>query len=189
MLLFGLFLCKDLYKSFQKCIKPDLWYWHSHKETIEVYYSMDIGMMVRVFANSPGDLGSIPGWVILKGSKNGTCLMLSIIRYELRVKWSNPGKGVAPSPSPWCSSYRKGSLWVALNYGRQLYYLRVLLHSINKRLLTSKETIINISSVAFIIHCFISLKLTGRGEHRYHLSDIIIRKNDKLFDLDIKVNK
>ena len=32
-------------------------------------------------------------------------LTLSIIRYILRVKWSNPGKGVVPSPTPWCSSY------------------------------------------------------------------------------------
>ena len=28
------------------------------------------------------------------------CLTLSIIRYGSRVKWSNPGKGVAPSPTP-----------------------------------------------------------------------------------------
>ena len=26
-----------------------------------------------------------------------------------RVTWSNPGKGVVPSPTPWCSSYRKGA--------------------------------------------------------------------------------
>ena len=38
------------------------------------------------------------------------CVTLSIIRYGSRVKWSNPGKGVAPSPTPWCSSYRKGTL-------------------------------------------------------------------------------
>ena len=25
------------------------------------------------------------------------------------VKWVNPGKGVAPSPTPWCSSYQKGA--------------------------------------------------------------------------------
>ena len=30
------------------------------------------------------------------------CLTLSIIRYGSRVKWSNRGKGVAPSPTPWC---------------------------------------------------------------------------------------
>ena len=40
------------------------------------------------------------------------CLTLSIIRYGSRVKWSNPGNGVAPSSTPWCSSYRKGSLRV-----------------------------------------------------------------------------
>ena len=28
------------------------------------------------------------------------CLTLSIIMYVSRVKWSNPGKGVAPSPTP-----------------------------------------------------------------------------------------
>ena len=53
-------------------------------------------------------------------------LTLSIIRYESRVKWINPGKGVAPSPTPWCSSYQKGSLWVVLDYSRQLYLLYLL---------------------------------------------------------------
>ena len=33
------------------------------------------------------------------------CLTLSDIRYVSRVKWSNPGKRVAPSPTPRCSSY------------------------------------------------------------------------------------
>ena len=46
------------------------------------------------------------------------CLTLSIIRYGSRV---NPGKGVAPSSTPWCRSYRKRSLWVTLDYGCQLY--------------------------------------------------------------------
>ena len=48
------------------------------------------------------------------------CLTLSIIRYVSMVKWSNPGKGVVPFPMPRCSSYWKGSLWVALDYRRQL---------------------------------------------------------------------
>ena len=42
---------------------------------------------------------------------------LSIIRYRSRVNWSNLGNGVAPSPTPWCSSYRKGSLLVTLDCG------------------------------------------------------------------------
>ena len=53
------------------------------------------------------------------------CLTLSIKRYVSRVKWVNSGKGVAPSPTPWCSSYQKGSLWVTLDYGCQLYFLFV----------------------------------------------------------------
>ena len=35
------------------------------------------------------------------------CLTLSIIRYGTRVKWSNPEKGVAPSPTPWCCKLSK----------------------------------------------------------------------------------
>ena len=50
------------------------------------------------------------------------CLTLSIIRYESWVKWSNPGKGVAPSPVSWCSSSRKGSLRITLDYGCQLFW-------------------------------------------------------------------
>ena len=51
------------------------------------------------------------------------CLILSIIRYVSSVKWSNLGKGVAPSLTPRCSSYWKGRLRVALDYGRQLFLL------------------------------------------------------------------
>ena len=50
------------------------------------------------------------------------CLTLSNIKYVSRVKWSNPGKGVVLFPTPRCYSYWKGSLLVALDYGRQLYY-------------------------------------------------------------------
>ena len=35
------------------------------------------------------------------------CLTLSIIRYGSRVKWTNPGKGIAPSPTPRCSKLLK----------------------------------------------------------------------------------
>ena len=80
-------------------------------------------MMVRVFANGPGDLGSIPGQVIPKWYLMPPCLTLSIIRYGLRVKWNNPGKGVVLSPTPWSSSYQKGSLQVTLDYDRQLYLI------------------------------------------------------------------
>ena len=79
----------------------------------------------RDFANGPGDLGSIPGRVILKTKKwylIPPCLTLSIIRYVSSVKWSNPGKGVAPSSKLCCCSYWKGSLLVALDYSRQVYF-------------------------------------------------------------------
>ena len=44
------------------------------------------------------------------------CLTLSFIRYGSTVKWGNPGKTVAPSLTPWCSSYRKRSVRVTLDY-------------------------------------------------------------------------
>ena len=69
-----------------------------------------IGLVGRVFANSPEDQGSIPGRVILETFK----------MVPPRVKWSNPGKVAAPSPTPRCSSYWKGNLLVALDYDRQL---------------------------------------------------------------------
>ena len=75
-----------------------------------------IGLTSGVFTNGPKDLGSVPGWVIPKTQKKWylmlPCLILSIIRYISRVKWSNPGNGLAPSPTLWCSSYWKGSLRV-----------------------------------------------------------------------------
>ena len=52
-----------------------------------------------------------------------TSIINDYIRYVSRVKWSNPGKGVVPFPTPSCSSYWKGSLQFAFDYGRQLYFL------------------------------------------------------------------
>ena len=39
------------------------------------------------------------------------CLTLSTIKWGSRVKWNNPGNGVAPSPTSWCSSYCEGNLF------------------------------------------------------------------------------
>ena len=86
----------------------------------------DIGLGVRVFANGPGDLGSIPGRVIPKTQKMVLdASLLSTQHYKVRIKGKveQSRKGVAPSPTHWCSSYRKGSLRVTLDYGRQLYLL------------------------------------------------------------------
>ena len=52
------------------------------------------------------------------------CLTISNIRYVSRVKWSNLGKGVAPSTIPRCSSYWKGRFRVLLdNYGFSMHFL------------------------------------------------------------------
>ena len=83
------------------------------------------GIIVRMFSNGLGDLGSIPGQIIPKTQKmvlDASLLNTQHYKVRWRVKWSNPGKGVAPSPTSWCSSYWKGSLWVTLDYGRQLYF-------------------------------------------------------------------
>ena len=94
-----------------------------------------IGPVGRVFVNGPGDLGSIPGRVLPKTLKMVLdTSLLNIQQYKVRIegKWSNPRKGIAPSPTRRCSSYWKGSLLVPLDYGRQL--LLLFTRSFNKKL-------------------------------------------------------
>ena len=85
--------------------------------------------MGRLFANGSGVRGSIPGRVVPKTQKKWylmpPCLTLNLIRQGSRVKWSNPGIGVAPSPILRCGGYWNGSLRITLDYGRQLYYIIV----------------------------------------------------------------
>ena len=54
--------------------------------------------------------------------------LLNTQHYKVRIKGKVElfREGVAPSPTPWCSSYRKGSLRVTLDYGRQLYFYFIL---------------------------------------------------------------
>ena len=88
----------------------------------------DIGLGVRVFANGPGDLGSIPGRVIPKTQKMVLdASLLSTQHYKVRIKGKveQSSEGVAPSPTHWCRSYRKGSLQVTLDYGRQLFFIYI----------------------------------------------------------------
>ena len=88
----------------------------------------NIVICIQLFACGLGDLGSILRRVIPKTLKwylIPLCLTLSNIRYVSRVKRSNHGKGVAPSPTPWCSSYWKGSLLVTLDWGRQLFFYMI----------------------------------------------------------------
>ena len=74
--------------------------------------------IVREFANGLGDLGSIPGLVIPYTEKMALdASLLNTQHYKVRIKgkWSNPGKGVAPSPTPRYRDYWKGSLRVTLD--------------------------------------------------------------------------
>ena len=76
-----------------------------------------IGLMSRVFANGSGtgvqslveSYQRLKKWYLMPH-----CLALSIMLGS-RVKWSSPGKGVAPFPTPRCSSCRKESLQVILD--------------------------------------------------------------------------
>ena len=56
--------------------------------------------------------------------------LLSTQWYKVRINLSNPGKGVAPSHTPQCSSYWKGSLLVAFDFDQQLYLLPITITAI-----------------------------------------------------------
>ena len=82
--------------------------------------------MVRVSENGLGDLGSILGWVIPKARKmvlDASLLNTQHYKVWIKGKWKNLGKRVALSPTPWCSSYWKGSLRVTLDYGWPTYII------------------------------------------------------------------
>ena len=61
--------------------------------------------MVRVFANGLGDLGKKKKKK--KEKKRHLMIPYNSVLSKVRIKgkWSSPGKGVAPSPTPWCISY------------------------------------------------------------------------------------
>ena len=46
----------------------------------------------------------------------------------IKDKWSNPGKGVASSSTPWCWSYCKGNLQVIFDYGRPTYLIYIYIY-------------------------------------------------------------
>ena len=60
-----------------------------------------IGIMVKMFTSGLGDLSSIPGQVI----PNASLLNTQHFKVQIKGKWSNPGKGVVSSPTPWCNNY------------------------------------------------------------------------------------
>ena len=93
-------------------------------------YIIVLSLAKNNFPYGPGDLGSIPGRVIPKTQKMVLdASLLNTQHYKVRIKGKveQSREGVAPSPTPWCSSYRKGSPRVTLDYGRQLYFTYVLM--------------------------------------------------------------
>ena len=65
-----------------------------------IQHILDIGLGVRVFANGPGDLGSIPGRVIPKTQKMVLdASLLNTQHYKVRIKGKveQSREGVAPS--------------------------------------------------------------------------------------------
>ena len=65
---------------------------------------MLIGLEGRVFANGPGDRGSILGRVIPKTQKMVLVIFLHY-KVDIKGKRSKPGEGIASSPTSRCSSY------------------------------------------------------------------------------------
>ena len=91
---------------------------HDDDDDIYIYI---YGPAVRVFANGPGDLGSIPGRVIpktLKMELDTTLLNTQHYKVRFKGKVEQSREWSSALPTPWCSSYRKGSLRVTLDYGR-----------------------------------------------------------------------
>ena len=87
--------------------------------------------MGRVFANGPGDLGSIPGRVIPKTLKMVLdTSLLNTHQYKVRIegKVQQSRERSSATPTPRCSSYWKGSLLVALDYGRRFTIIIIFFH-------------------------------------------------------------
>ena len=80
-------------------------------------------MMVRVFANGPGDLCSIPGRVIPKTQKIVLeASLLNTQHYKIGINWKQSRERGSASPTLRYCSYLKGSFPVTLDYGCQLYF-------------------------------------------------------------------
>ena len=64
--------------------------------------------MSGVFINSNGDRGSMLGRVVPKTQKivlNDTLLNTQHYKVSIKGKMEQSREGVAPFPTPWCSSY------------------------------------------------------------------------------------
>ena len=93
------------------------------------YFSkLSASVMVRVFAHGPGDLGSVPGRDIPKTQKmvlDAALLNTQHCKERIKGKVEQSRERSSAPPTPWCSSYRKRSLPVALDFGRKLHYIYI----------------------------------------------------------------
>ena len=70
-----------------------------------------------MFANGPGDQGSIPGQIIPKTQKmelDTSWLITQYYKVHIKGKVKQSRERSSILPTPWCSCYWKGSLQVAL---------------------------------------------------------------------------
>ena len=77
--------------------------------TLWILEKLGFQLFDTMFANSLGNRGSILGWVVPKTQKME---LSASLQYKVRIKgkWRNTEKGIAPSTTPWCSSYWKGNI-------------------------------------------------------------------------------
>ena len=70
--------------------------------------------------------------------------LLNTQHYKVRIKGKveQSREGVAPSPTHWCSSYWKGSLWVTLDYGRQLYFIYIYIYIYKQTVLSYYNSLV-----------------------------------------------
>ena len=99
----------------------------------------------RMFANGPGDRGSIFGRAIPKTQKvvlDTSLFNTQHYKVGIKSKVERSKERSTPSPIPRSSSYWKGNFWVILDYGRQLYFtcLRYILSSQDVQLLKKRKT-------------------------------------------------
>ena len=87
------------------------------RASLEYFEVLPFGPAVRVFANGPGDLGRVIPKT-LKMVLDTTLLNTQHYKVRFKGKVDQSWEWSSALPTPWCSSYRKGSLRVTLDYGR-----------------------------------------------------------------------
>ena len=81
------------------------------------------GMLMFVLVDETLACQRLKTWYLIP-----PCLTLSMIWYVSRVKWTNPGKGVAPSPTPWCKAIKEGTFGSPLTPVANFPYLYIYIY-------------------------------------------------------------